>query len=162
MENKTVRILYCVQYGRGDAGDWTDAFVSLTPEEALLYDRALASGQDPNTLPALKPALDRARAELEEQETQAALDNEEEFALECMGLCPMDPDELNDLIADRDPDALSFFGLSEEDEDELDEWDAYDQDELPTRRDLDPSFTPVSPFGQGWTLLAEFAPPEEE
>ena len=55
------------------------------------------------------------------------IDCGDEYAMECTGQVEMDPDELNDLVADRDPHALEFFGLTEADEEELEEWDAHEQ-----------------------------------
>ena len=52
-----------------------------------------------------------AYEEIKEQETQAMIDCGDEYAIECTGQVEMDPDELNDLVADRDPHALEFFIL---------------------------------------------------
>lgn len=85
----------------------------------------------------------------------------DEYAIECTGRVAMDPDELNDLVADRDPHALEFFGLTDADEDELEEWDANDLDELPLRCDFEEGFEPYSPFDEGWTLNVIFAEADE-
>ena len=81
--------------------------------------------------------------------------------LECQGLAEVDPYEINDLIADRDPHALAFFGLEDADDDELDEWDANDLDELPLIKDFNEGFEPYSPFDEGWCLNIEFVDPNE-
>ena len=89
------------------------------------------------------------------------IENEDEYILECLGLLPMDADALNDLVADRDPHALAFFELEDASEDELDEWDAYDLDELPTIAAFQEDFEPSNPFDGGWRLHVEFVDPNE-
>ena len=82
--------------------------------------------------------------------------------MECQGETEVDPDEINDLIADRDPHALEYFGLTDADEDTLDEWDANDLDELPLIKDFEEDFEPYSPFDDGWTLNVQFVEPDED
>ena len=81
--------------------------------------------------------------------------------MECQGVAPMDQDELNDLVAARDPHALAFFGLTEATDEELEEWDAYDLDEVPTIAEFQVDFEPYSPYDAGWTLHVEFVDPNE-
>lgn len=87
------------------------------------------------------------------------IDCGDEYAMECTGQMEMDPDELNGLVADRDPHALEFFGLTEADEEELEEWDAHDLDKLPLRCDFEEGFEPYSPFDEGWILNVQFPIP---
>jgi hypothetical protein len=81
--------------------------------------------------------------------------------MECQGEAEMDPDELNDLVAARDPHALEFFGLTDADEEDLEEWDANDLDELPLIKDFVEGFEPYSPYDEGWILHVEFVDPNE-
>ena len=81
--------------------------------------------------------------------------------MECKGVAPMDEDELNELVAARDPHALAFFGLTEVTDEELEEWDAYDLDEVPTIKDFKEDFEPYSPYDEGWSLNVQFADPSE-
>ena len=108
-----------------------------------------------------KAALERVYDEIKEEEEANLIDMEDEYAMECLGEAEMDIDELNDLVADRDPHALAFFGLEDADEDELDGWDAGDLDELPLIKDFKPGFQPESPFDAGWELIVEYADPNE-
>lgn len=81
--------------------------------------------------------------------------------MECQGCIPLDPDEVNDMVADRDPHALEFFGLSDMSDEELDEWDAHNVD-MPTLSEFDPDFEPYSPFDEGWSLNVEYINPNED
>ena len=86
---------------------------------------------------------------------------EDEYVMECQGLAPMDEDELNDLVEARDPHALAFFDLTEASDEELEEWDAYDLEEIPTIAEFQADFEPYSPYDAGWTLHVEFVDPNE-
>ena len=129
--------------------------------EEAAYLRAKKLWLDPNDCPELQGILADAYEEIKEQETQAMIDCGDEYAMECTGQVEMDPDELNDLVADRDPHTLEFFGLTEADEDELEEWDAHDLDEFPLRCVFEESFEPYSPFDEGWELVVQFPRPDE-
>ena len=156
---KTVEIRYGVTFGKCDSSDWMDWEVELTDEEAEAYDRALANHEPLNDVPELQDALRRAYEDIEEEEIANGLDMEEEYVMECQGEAEMDPEEINELVANRDPHALSFFGLDDADEDEIDEWDAYDLDELPLIKDFVEDFEPCSPYDAGWLLHVEFVDP---
>lgn len=156
-----VAIRYGVTFGKCDSSDWIDWEVELTEEEAIAYNDAIKNKLPLNEVPELQAALQRAYEDIECEEISMGIDNGEEYVLECQGEAEMDPDELNDLVADRDPHALDFFGLTEADEDELDEWDANDLDELPLIKDFVEGFEPYSPFDAGWTLNVEFVDPNE-
>lgn len=152
---------YYVCFGKGDSSDSIDCDIELTDEEAAFYDKAVAEGECLEDVPELQAALARAYAEIEEMEIQNGIDMEEEFVLECQGLLPMDQDELNDLVAERDPHALAFFGLTEASDEELEAWDAYDLDEVPTNAEFQEDFEPCSPYDQGWSLCVSFVEPDE-
>ena len=129
--------------------------------EEAAYLRAKKLWLDPNDCPELQGILADAYEEIKEQETQAMIDCGDEYAMECTGQMEMDPDELNDLVADRDPHTLEFFGLTEADEEELEAWDAHDLDKLPLRCDFEEGFEPYSPFDEGWILNVQFPVPGE-
>ena len=158
---KKVEIRYCVIFGKGDASEWIDWELELTDAEARLYDEAVANEEPLEDVPELEAALERVYDEIKEEEEANLIDMEDEYAMECLGEAEMDIDELNDLVADRDPHALAFFGLEDADEDELDGWDAGDLDELPLIKDFKPGFQPESPFDAGWELIVEYADPNE-
>ena len=153
---KYVPVRYGVTFGKCDSSDWIDYEVGLTDAEAAVYDKAVAAGVSLNNVPELQDALQRAYEEIEEMEIENGIDMEDEYVMECQGLAPMDQDELNDLVAERDPHALAFFGLTGATDDELDEWDAYDLDEVPTIKEFQKDFEPYSPYDEGWTLNVQF------
>lgn len=157
----TVELQYGVVFGKGDGSDWFPWEITLTGAEEAAYLRAKKLWLDPNDCPELQGVLADAYEEIKEQETQAMIDCGDEYAMECTGQMEMDPDELDDLVADRDPHTLEFFGLTEADEDELEEWDAHDLDELPLRCDFEEGFEPYSPFDEGWQLVVQFPQPDE-
>lgn len=156
---KTVDLRYGVTFGKCDSSDWIDWTVELTDEEKQIYDHAIANKIPLNDIPELEDALRRAYEEIEAEEISNGLCNEDEYVMECQGEVEMDPDEINDLIAERDPHALAFFGLDDADDDELDEWDANDLDELPLIKDFVVDFEPYSPYDEGWSLNVEFVDP---
>lgn len=73
----------------------------------------------------------------------------------------MDQDELNDLIAERDAHALAFFGLEDVEDEKLDEWEAYDLEEVPTIAESQEDFEPYSPYDVAWMLHVELVDPNE-
>lgn len=158
---KYVDVHYGVIFGKGDSTDWIDWEVELTDEEEKIYDKAIEDGELLNEIPELQDALRRAYDEIEIEEIDNCIDMEDEYTMECQGTMAMDPDEINDLIADRDLHALAFFGLDEADDDEIDEWDANDLDELPLIKDFVEDFEPSSPFDSGWSLVVEFVDPND-
>lgn len=158
---KTVEIQYGVTFGKGDSSDWIDYEIDLTDEEEAAYDNAIANEIPLEDVPELQDALDRAYKEIEEMEIQNGIDMEDEYVMECQGLIPMDEDELNELVANRDPNALAFFGLENASDEELEEWDAYDLEEPPTIAEFQKDFEPYSPYDEGWSLSVQFVDPNE-
>ena len=156
---KTVELQYGITFGKGDSSDWMEWEIDLTDEEAAIYDHAVENEIPLEDVAELRPVLERAYEEIEAIEIENGIDTEDEYTLECQGLLSMDPDDLNHLVIERDTRALKFFNLEEADDDELDEWDAYDLEELPTIQEFNPAFEPYSPFEAGWTLHVEFADP---
>ena len=79
----------------------------------------------------------------------------------CEGIVPVDPAEINKLVADRDKGALKFLGLENATEDELEKWDASTLETLPLVRDFYGGFGTHSPFDGKWTLTVEFTEPND-
>ncbi len=156
-----VQIRYGVTFGKCDSSDWIERKIDLTDEEAVAYNNAIENKIPLNEVPELQDALQRAYDKIEDEEISMGIDNGDEYVLECQGEAEMDPEEINDLIADRDPHALEFFGLIDADDDEVDNWDANDLDELPLIKDFVEDFEPYSPYDEGWTLNVEFVDPNE-
>ena len=157
----TVGLRYGVIFGKGDSSDWIEWEIELTDEEAVIYQNAIDNELPLNEVPELQDALQRAYEEIEEMEIENGIDMEDEYVMECQGLAPMDEDELNELVAARDPHALAFFGLTDATDEELEEWDAYDLDEVPTIKDFQEDFEPYSPYDEGWSLNVHFVDPND-
>ena len=155
-------ISYWVTFGKGDSSDSIPWDLYLTEEEEAAYKKAARMGEDLDSVPELQDALQRAYEEIEDAEIRMGIENEDEYVLECQGEVEMDPLELNDLVADRDPHALLFFGLTNLSEEELERWDANDLDVLPKIKDFVEDFEPYSPYDEGWDLSVTFAEPTEE
>ena len=158
---KTVEIRYGVVFGKGDSSDWIDDEIDLNDEESAIYNNAVDNGIPLEDVTELKTALQRAYEEIEETEIQLGIDSEDEFVLECLGLAPMSVDDLNELVAARDSHALTFFNLNDASDEELDVWDAYELDKIPTIAEFQKDFEPCSPFDGGWRLVVEFVDPNE-
>ena len=157
-----VDIRYYVVFGKCDASEHIDWELALTDEEAEIYNNAVKNKISLESIPELNEALQRAYEEIEENEIELAIENEDEYVLDCQGARTVDPDELNELIAERDPHALAFFGLEDADEKTLDNWDANELEKLPLVRDFDEDFEPYSPFDEGWDLRVYFVDSNNE
>lgn len=158
---KWAELTYYVSFGDGDSSDYIEWEVSLTDKEEEIYNNAIANGISLNDIPELQDALQLAYEEIEEQEIEMGIEREDEYVMQCQGLAEVDPEEINDLIAERDPHALAFFGLEDAEDDEIEEWNAYDQDELPLIKDFVEGFEPYSPFDEGWSLVVQFVEPDD-
>ena len=161
---KYVPAQYGVCMGGCGGSSMIDEDLWLNDEEAAVYDRALAAGEDLNEVKALKSAMARYEEEMKDIQIDSLIEEEDEYTLTLMGLGPLDPSEINQMVRERDPRALAYFGLEDLDEEELDEWDAWDhEEEMPLPGDFYDDFTPKSPFeGYGYTLLGRFIDPREQ
>ena len=157
---KTVDLQYYICYGRGDYSDYEYFTVELTDEEAALYDKAVAKGIPFEDIPELADVLDRARMDIEGCELECYIDMEDEGVLEALGLYCMDEDELNDLVHNRDPHALQYFGLEDATDEEITSWDANALDEIPAVKDFEENFVPEDPFENLIDLRVEFVEPD--
>lgn len=153
---------YGVDFGAGDASDWIDYSEALDDDAAEAYLKAKKLRLPYESFPVLRRALDSVYESIKEEEESNMLSMDDEYTMECLGKCPVDPDDINDLVADRDPYTLEYFELTDLSEEELDEWDANYLDELPDVCDFEKDFEPSSPFNGGWSLNVEFADHPEE
>lgn len=160
----TINLKYGVEFGKGDASDWIWWEVELDEEaerEYLRYKMFRLCLEDSAILCAVR---DEAYEAIKEYETGNLCDYDDEYALECMGQVPVDPDDINELVKKRDRHTLEFFELTELTEEELDDWDANDIEDymLPDACDFYPDFKPTNPFDEGWSLNVEFCDYEDD
>ena len=153
---------YGVCFGKGDGSDYFGWDVELTPEEEVAYKNAVENKIPLESVEELKDALDRAYAEIEEEEISNGIFYDVEFVQECQGEIEMDCEELNELVHNRDAHALEFFGLVDSTDEEISAWDAYDLEDVPMVKDFVVGFEPESPFLHGWDLNVEFVDPNED
>ena len=158
----SVALEYCVELGKCDVGDWIEWEVELDGAAEEAYKNALMLRLPFRDYPELEAVLSDAYEEIEKAELEILLDMDDEYTQECMGKYLVDPDEINLLIAKRDPHALDYFGLTELSDRELDSWDANDLEELPDVCDFQESYEAYSPFDEGWTLHVEYAEKPDE
>ncbi len=156
-----ISIQYGITFGKCDSSDWIDRTTEIAGDAEAAYLRAKKLHLPFDKFSILNDVLNECYDEIAEDE----LDNMsgEEFVMECTGEAEMDPDEINDLVSERDEYTLDFFGLTDMSEEELDEWNAYDLEELPTILEFQEDFEPSSPFDSGWSLNVEYVEhPDEE
>lgn len=148
----TIILNYGISTGKPDLGERFEREVDLSPEEEEAYIKAAMAGKSFEDDPVLRALLESEYSEIEFEEIESLLEYEDEYTMECQGVAPVDPDEINELVQSGDPHAIEFFGLEDLSDEELEEWDANDLDELPRIADFEEDFEPESPFDCGWTL----------
>ena len=153
----TIILNYGISTGKLAGGEVFEREVDLTPEQEGAYMKAALAGKPFEDYPELRALLQDEYDEIADEELDPLIEEEDEYAMECMGLAEVDPDEINDLVYNKDPHAIAFFGLEDLSDEELEDWDANDLDELPTIADFVEDFEPESPFDCGWTLNVSFA-----
>ena len=158
MDFSYISFTYGVSFGRGDGSDLFDWDVSLDPEQEYALKKVVFTGGDPDESndPILTSLRDEVYSDIEENEIDNFLECSDEYTTELQGEEEVDPDEINALVADRNAHALEFFRLTGLSDEELAEWDANEQEELPTVAEFYPDFEPESPLDQGWDLIVNF------
>ena len=156
-----VTLNYYTIFGDGDCGDTLEWEVEIDGAAEKAYLQAKEEDRPFTDFPELMEVLSEARKEIEEDELANFADDE--YAMECLGLDPVDPDDINIKVKARDEYTLDLLGLQSLSEEELDNWDANNLDEnrLPRICDFDKDFEPMSPFDLGWSLVVEFEEDEE-
>ncbi len=158
-----LELQYGVSFGKLDSSDWFEWQVWVDDEVFAVYERAKMLHQSLRHVPELREVLNKEYEEIEDELINDFIANEDEFVIECTGRGPVDPDDINELVAQRDSHTLEFFSLTELSEEELDEWDADDLSELPDICEFEEDFEPCNPFDSGWTLYVDYADqPDEE
>lgn len=159
-----VELKYYVSFGSGDGSDILEWSTTLDGEAEETYLKAKKLRLPFDDFPVLNEVLKKAELEIAEEETDNLLDFDDPYVQECTGNCKVDPETINELVADRDEHTLEYFDLTDLTEEELDEWDANDLDDLPDVCDFEEDFEPINPFIEGgYNLYVSFAEdPENE
>jgi len=158
-----VTLAYYTEFGRGDWSDSVEYFVTLKGREEETYLRALKLRLPIEEQKGMKRVLNRARPKIEKEAIQSLLDGQDWSAMEWMGVIPVSANEINRLVAARDPHTLAFFGLTGMSEKKLDKWDAAKLKKLPEVREFQKDFEPRNPYDVAYSLGVSFwEHPEEE
>ena len=158
-----LELRYGVRFGKLDSSDWIDWTAWVDDETFAIYKRAKMLRIPLGNVPELRDVLNKEYKEIEDEAIDNLIYDEDEYVIECTGRGPVDPEHINDLVFQRDPHTLEYFGLTELSDEELEEWDANDLFELPDICDFEEDFEPYSPFDEGYTLYVEFVEqPDEE
>lgn len=156
----TIEVEYAIAYGYHDYTDWLSHEITLTPDEDSLFEDSVRLFRNLNDVSGLQDVLARAYQEIKEHVMDFGIMSDSEYVMKCDGSATVDPDEINDCVADRDPRTLEFFGLEGLSEEELDAWDAHSVD-LPTIAEFDEDFEPIDPFDDEWLLEVRFCEIEQ-
>jgi len=151
-----------IDYNNGESADSFDCKRIVSFEISKIYNNAISNNIPLNSVEELADTLAMFREEIETKIIDELITAGNEYVCKCEGIVPVDPAEINKLVATRDKSALKFLGLENATEDELANWDASTLDTLPLVRDFYGGFGTHSPFDDKWTLTVEFLDPNEE
>lgn len=150
-----------INYNDGTPTEWVEWRQIVSYELGVIYNRAIRNKIPLDSVAELQDALKEIREHVEDTIVNDMIKQGVEYACKCEGIVPVDPVEINDLVAKRDKGALKFLKLQNATEDELNNWDASKLDALPLVRDFYDGFGTHSPFDGDWELFVEFLEPEE-
>lgn len=160
-----VTLEYAVSFGKGDGSDWIEYEITLTGEaEAAYLEEMKKEDEDDRCFsdhPALVAALAEAYDDIKFIAKNDLCEAGDEYA---EGFHNPDDtmyaSDIEDLVYDRDPQVMAYFGLTEMSEEELDDWIAElyekDEEELPTYGEVYPDMVESSPFDEGYSLYVHY------
>ena len=151
-----VQLTYYATFGPGDGSDHLEWWTVLDGEEEDAYLKAKRFRLPFDDFPILNEFLEKTKLDIAEEEVQNFLDIDDAYVEECLGKNKVDPETLNELVAERDEHTLEYFDLSDLTDEELDEWDANDLEDLPDVCDFVEDFEPINPFIEGGYGLTVF------
>ena len=102
--------------------------------------------------------LERAIADIRASEKEG-IDIRGEYVDICTGAAEISPENVNAWVAARDPYVLSYFGLEQLSDAELDAWDAFELESLPKIKSFIPGFEPYEATSKAWSLNLEHIDP---
>ena len=151
-----------IDYNDGEPAECFNCRRVIPFEISKIYNNAVRNGIPLNSVEELSDTLAEFHEEIETRIIDDLITAGNEYVCKCEGVVPVDPAEINKLVADRDKGALKFLGLENTTEDELKNWDASILETLPLVRDFYNGFGTHSPFDDKWTLTVEFTDPNED
>ena len=150
-----------IDYNDGEPAECFNCRRIVSFEISKIYNNAVRNNIPLNSVEELADTLAEIREEIETKIIDDFITAGNEYVCKCEGIVPVDPAEINKLVANRDKGALKFLGLENATEDELKNWDASTLETLPLVRDFYNGFGTHSPFDDKWTLTVEFLDPNE-
>lgn len=150
-----------IDYNDGEPAECFNCKRIVPFEISKIYNNAVRNNIPLNSVAELSDTLAEIREEIETRIIDDLITAGNEYVCKCEGVVPVDPVEINKLVADRDKGALKFLGLENKTEDELKSWDASTLETLPLVRDFYGGFGTHSPFDDKWTLTVEFTEPDK-
>lgn len=157
-----VDLYVAIDYNDGKPAEYFNCKRVVSFEISKIYNNAVRNNIPLNSVEELSDTLAEIREEIETKIIDDFITVGNEYVCKCEGIVPVDPAEINKLVADRDKGALKFLKLENATEDELDNWDASTLETFPLIRDFYGGFGSHSPFDDKWTLTVEFTDPNEE
>ena len=157
-----IDLYVAIDYNDGEPAECFNCRRIIPFEISKIYNNAVRNNIPLNSVEELADTLAELREEIETKIIDDFITAGNEYVCNCEGIVPVDPAEINKLVANRDKGALKFLGLENATENELENWDASTLEAPPLVRDFYGGFDTHSPFDDKWTLTVEFLDPNEE
>ena len=156
-----IDLYVAIDYNDGEPAECFNYKRVVSFEISKIYNNAVMNNVPLNSVEELSDTLAELREEIETKIIDDFITAGNEYVCKCEGIVPIDPAEINELVATRDKGALKFLGLETATKYELKNWDASTLETLPLVRDFYGGFGTHSPFDDKWTLTVEFLDPDE-
>ena len=156
-----IDLYVAIDYNDGEPAECFNCRRIVSFEISKIYNNAVRNNIPLNSVEELSDTLAEIREEIETKIIDDFITAGNEYVCKCEGIVPVDPAEIDKLVADRDKGALKFLGLENATEDELKSWDASTLETLPLVKDFYGGFGTHSPFDDKWKLTVEFLDPNE-
>ena len=131
-----IDLYVAIDYKDGEPAECFNCRRIVSFEISKIYNNAVRNNIPLNSVEELADTLAEIRDEIETKIIDDFITAGNEYVCKCEGIVPVDPDEINKLVADRDKGALKFLKLENATEDELENWDASTLENLPLVRDF--------------------------
>ena len=138
----------------GNADEYYRYYIILEDDEDAAFAKAVFTQTPLNRISKLRDICDQAYCDIEDEAIQDYLVKNHPLFLKGFGEEKMDLDVLNELVHNKDMDAINYFGLENLSDEDLGKWDAHNLDswKIPYVKRFYPDFKEVNPFDNGWSL----------
>ena len=156
------RILVSIDYGDDNPKEWRVMETSLPPKLEEVYNYAVKHKYAPSSSEALKDYLPTLRCKIEEKLIEEMINEGDTYVIDLCGGRIATTEEILNAVADRDYFALSYYGLENATDEEIENWDGATQPPFPRLRDIYESYSDKSPFKDEWKLTVKYYDPAVE